>query len=401
MGFFVKKPIDWRYLLDYDKQWRKNIPRKDLPMDKISCFIKKDPVLLISGLLAVVSAFFVPPDVSYLSYIDFRVLALLFCLMCVMNGFQEIGLFQKLAVFILSRTKNTRQLTAVLVFLCFFLSMFITNDVSLITFVPFTILILTITGQAKLMIYVIVLQTIAANLGSMLTPVGNPQNLYLYSLSGMRISLFLKTMLPYTLLSGLLLFLSLFLKPGEKVSLQSVFTDTAPMERKPLLVYSLLFMLCLGCVLRLFPWQALLLILFAVLLPFNRRLLYKADYGLLFTFLFFFLFIGNMGRIPVIVDFLRSVLTGHELFLSIAASQVISNVPAAILLSGFTGNYLPLLAGVNIGGLGTLIASLASLISYKQYAKTTGCHKGRYLLRFTGLNLLFLAVLSGLAVILI
>lgn len=370
-------------------------------MDKISCFIKKDPVLLISGLLAVVSAFFVPPDVSYLSYIDFRVLALLFCLMCVMNGFQEIGLFQKLAVFILSRTKNTRQLTAVLVFLCFFLSMFITNDVSLITFVPFTILILTITGQAKLMIYVIVLQTIAANLGSMLTPVGNPQNLYLYSLSGMRISLFLKTMLPYTLLSGLLLFLSLFLKPGEKVSLQSVFTDTAPMERKPLLVYSLLFMLCLGCVLRLFPWQALLLILFAVLLPFNRRLLYKADYGLLFTFLFFFLFIGNMGRIPVIVDFLRSVLTGHELFLSIAASQVISNVPAAILLSGFTGNYLPLLAGVNIGGLGTLIASLASLISYKQYAKTTGCHKGRYLLRFTGLNLLFLAVLSGLAVILI
>lgn len=370
-------------------------------MDKISCFIKKDPVLIISGLLAVVSAFFVPPDVSYLSYIDFRVLALLFCLMCVMNGFQEIGLFQKLAVFILSRTKNTRQLTAVLVFLCFFLSMFITNDVSLITFVPFTILILTITGQAKLMIYVIVLQTIAANLGSMLTPVGNPQNLYLYSLSGMRISLFLKTMLPYTLLSGLLLFLSLFLKPGEKVSLQSVFTDTAPMERKPLLVYSLLFMLCLGCVLRLFPWQALLLILFAVLLPFNRRLLYKADYGLLFTFLFFFLFIGNMGRIPVIVDFLRSVLTGHELFLSIAASQVISNVPAAILLSGFTGNYLPLLAGVNIGGLGTLIASLASLISYKQYAKTAGCHKGRYLLRFTGLNLLFLAVLSGLAVILI
>lgn len=370
-------------------------------MDKISSFIKKDPVLLISGLLAVVSAFFVPPDVSYLSYIDFRVLALLFCLMCVMNGFQEIGLFQKLAVFILSRTKNTRQLTAVLVFLCFFLSMFITNDVSLITFVPFTVLILTITGQAKLMIYVIVLQTIAANLGSMLTPVGNPQNLYLYSLSGMRISLFLKTMLPYTLLSGLLLFLSLFLKPGEKVSLQSVFTDTAPMEQKPLLVYSLLFMLCLGCVLRLFPWQALLLILLAVLLPFNRRLLYKADYGLLFTFLFFFLFIGNMGRIPVIVDFLRSVLTGHELFLSIAASQVISNVPAAILLSGFTGNYLPLLAGVNIGGLGTLIASLASLISYKQYAKTAGCHKGRYLLRFTGLNLLFLAVLSGLAVILI
>lgn len=315
-------------------------------MEKIRCIIKKDPVLIISGLLAVLSAFFIPPDAAYLSYIDFRVLALLYCLMCVMNGFQEIGLFQKLAVFILSRTKNTRQLTAVLVFLCFFLSMFITNDVSLITFVPFTILILTIIGQTKLMIYVIVLQTIAANLGSMLTPVGNPQNLYLYSLSGMDISLFLKTMLPYTLLSGLLLLLSLFLKPGEEVSLQAVF-------------------------------------------------------GLLFTFVFFFLFIGNMGRIPAIVNVLRSILTGHELFLPIAASQVISNVPAAIPLSGFTGNYLPLLAGVNIGGLGTLIASLASLISYKQYAGTANCRRGRYMLYFTVMNLIFLAALTALAAVLL
>lgn len=321
--------------------------------------------------------------------------------MCVMNGFQEIGLFQKLAVFILSRTKNTRQLTAVLVFLCFFLSMFITNDVSLITFVPFTVLILTIIGQTKLMIYVIVLQTIAANLGSMLTPVGNPQNLYLYSLSGMDISLFLKTMLPYTLLSGLMLLLALFIKPGEEVSLQAVFTETKAMARRPLAAYTLLFLLCLGCVLRLIPWQAVLLILLAVLLFFNRRLLLKADFGLLFTFVFFFLFIGNMGRIPAIVGFLRSVLSGHELFLSIAASQVISNVPAAILLSGFTGNYLPLLVGVNIGGLGTLIASLASLISYKQYAGTAGCHKGRYMLYFTVMNLIFLAALTVLAALLL
>ena len=251
------------------------------------------------------------------------------------------------------------------------------------------------------MIYVIVLQTIAANLGSMLTPVGNPQNLYLYSLSGMDISLFLKTMLPYTLLSGLMLLLALFLKPGEEVSLQAVFTETKAMARRPLAAYTLLFLLCLGCVLRLIPWQAVLLILLAVLFFFNRRLLLKADFGLLFTFVFFFLFIGNMGRIPAIVGFLRSVLSGHELFLSIAASQVISNVPAAILLSGFTGNYLPLLVGVNIGGLGTLIASLASLISYKQYAGTAGCHKGRYMLYFTVMNLLFLAALAILAALLL
>ena len=146
-------------------------------MKKIRTAFKKDPVLYISGILAIISAFLVPPDTAYFSYIDFRVLALLFSLMCVMNGFQQIGFFQKLAVFVLSKTENTRQLAGVLVFLCFFMSMLITNDVSLITFVPFTVLILTITGQEKLMVFVIVLQTIAANLGSMLTPIGNPQNL--------------------------------------------------------------------------------------------------------------------------------------------------------------------------------------------------------------------------------
>lgn len=370
-------------------------------MIKIRTAFKKDPVLYISGILAIISAFLVPPDTAYFSYIDFRVLALLFSLMCVMNGFQQIGFFQKLAVFVLSKTENTRQLAGVLVFLCFFMSMLITNDVSLITFVPFTVLILTITGQEKLMIFVIVLQTIAANLGSMLTPIGNPQNLYLYSLSGMSFSGFLGIMLPYTLLSALLLLLFLFLKPGEKVYLQEIFAETGPMRRRPLITYTLLFFLCLGCVLHLICWQAVLVIVTVVLLFTDRGLLRRADYGLLATFVFFFIFIGNMGRLPVIVDLLRTVLSGHELPVAILASQGISNVPAAILLSGFTKNYLPLLVGVNIGGLGTLIASLASLISYKQYAQTPGCEKGRYLSHFTGLNLVFLAALTCLALFLL
>lgn len=376
-------------------------------MKKLVSIFKKDPVLVLSGLLALVSVFFVLPDRQYIDYIDFRVLALLFSLMCVMKGYQEIGFFQRLAQSLLKKTKNTRQLSAVLVFLCFFLSMFITNDVALITFVPFTVLILNMVGQQKLMIRIIVLQTIAANLGSMLTPIGNPQNLYLYNLSGMGFGEFLLTMLPYAALSLVLLVLCLFLQKAEAIQLGDVtFSGAAAgtegesspaLNRKALLLYTALFAVCLLCVLRLLSWQIMLAVTLAVLFLYNRRLLLKADYGLLFTFVFFFLFIGNMGRIPAVVSLLQSILTGHELAVSVAASQVISNVPAAILLSGFTANYGQLLIGVNIGGLGTLIASLASLISYKQYAALENSDSGKYMLNFTVMNILFLIVLLAAA----
>lgn len=362
-------------------------------MKKLICLFKKDPVLIISGVLAFVSMFFVFPDKEYIGYLDFHVLALLFCLMCVMNGYQEIGFFRRLAEFVLKKTSNTRQLTAVLVFLCFFLSMFITNDVALITFVPFTILILNMIGQQKLMILCIVLQTIAANLGSMLTPIGNPQNLYLYNLSGMGFAEFILTLLPYSLLSLLLLIACLFLKKAEQVNPEDLHFESSKGNRKALFLYTALFAVCLLCVLRLLSWQIMLAAVLIVLLVYNRKLLLQADFGLLLTFVFFFLFIGNMGRIPSVVTALSSILDGNELLVSILASQAISNVPAAVLLSGFTSNLIPLLIGVNLGGLGTLIASLASLISYKQYAAVPGSSKGQYLFLFTVLNLLFLAVL--------
>ena len=362
--------------------------------------LKKDPVLFISGVLAVLSMFFVHPDAAYLSYIDYRVLALLFSLMCVMNGFQEQGLFRKMAVFVLSRMANTRQLSAVLIFLCFFLSMFITNDVALITFVPFTVLVLSITGQQKRLIPVIVLQTVAANLGSMLTPIGNPQNLYLYNLSGMGLGEFLFVMLPYTAISFALLILSLFPGKSEPVRLASVFTDLPPVDRKKLGCYVILFLLCMCAVLRLLPWQLILAAVLLSLFFVNRPLLLKADFGLLATFVFFFLFIGNMGRLPAVSGLLSRILSGHELLIGVLSSQIISNVPSALLLSGFTAELRPLLVGVNLGGLGTLIASLASLISYKQYAQTENCRKGAYLLAFTAVNAVFLAVLLAAAFLL-
>lgn len=292
------------------------------------------------------------------------------------------------------RNKNTRQLVLLLTGLCFFSSMLITNDVSLITFVPFAIMILHMADQDRLLIPVIVLQTIAANLGSMFTPVGNPQNLYLYSAFSIPIADFLLAMLPLTLLSLVLLAAAVFLLPNEELSLQTLSISQVQISGKKLSVYLILFLICLACVIHLitFPWMILIV---TICIFFVDRSLFKdADYFLLLTFVCFFLFIGNMERIPAIATLLRDLIRHRELFLGILASQCISNVPASILLSGFTDQAIPLLYGVNIGGLGTLIASLASLISYRYYVNLKDAKKGKYFWTFTFYNLVFLLLIG-------
>ena len=365
-------------------------------MKKLIAFIKKETVLSIAFLMAVISAFLVPVDTQYINYMDFRVLVLLFALMAVMSGLQSLGIFEKLSYSLLKYVKNTRSLTLLLVSLCFFLAMLITNDVALITFVPFTILILEKVDRPGLLIPVIVLETIAANLGSMLTPVGNPQNLYLYGLSGLSFTEFLLHMAPATALSYVLLLVCIFLQKKETITL----TDTAQTSgnKNPLLTvyYFVLFALCLLTVAYIIPYPVLLIVSIPVLLIWDRSTLKNVDYSLLLTFISFFIFIGNMQRIPSVADMISSLVEGRELIVAFLASQVISNVPAAMLLSGFTDNYKALLLGVNIGGLGTLIASLASLISYKYFtvhARTlpaeSGITKGKYMIHFTAMNLLF------------
>ena len=371
-------------------------------MKKIIAFLKKETVLCIAFLLAVVSSFIIPIDAQYIEYMDFRVLVLLFALMTVMSGLQSLGIFEKLSYALLKYVKSTRSLTLLLVSLCFFLSMFITNDVALITFVPFTLLILEKADHQKNLIPIIVLETIAANLGSMLTPIGNPQNLYLYGLSGLNITEFLLHMALSTVLSFVLLIIcTLFLKK-ENISLIET-ADTLE-NKKPLLTayYFVLFILCLMTVAYLIPYPVLLLVSIPVLLLWDRDTLTKVDYSLLLTFISFFVFIGNMQRIPAVAEMISSLVKGKELITAFLASQIISNVPAAMLLSGFTDNYKDLLLGVNIGGLGSLIASLASLISFKYFAnyvanlpKETGITKGKYLVHFTYMNLLFAACLLG------
>lgn len=364
-------------------------------MKSILTNLKKEVVLCISFLLALASMAFVPLDNQYFSYIDFRTLTILLSLMIVMAGLRSLGIFSRIGSWLLEKTSNVRSLTIVLVLLCFGFSMVITNDVALIAFVPFTIDVLTMAGLENYLIRVIVLQTIAANLGSMLTPIGNPQNLYLFSLSDMSLGQFISLMLPYTLLSLIALLAACVILSGRKavaVKVQSNCTLTATEKRKTI-VYLLLFLFALTSVTRIISVYIVGAVILAAVFLMDRQVLRKPDYALLFTFIFLFVFIGNMKRIPEINLWLRSIIHDHELLTSVLASQVISNVPAAILLSGFTDNISALIVGTNLGGLGTIIASMASLISFKYYGKTEGKRNAAYLGVFTLLNLIFLTVL--------
>lgn len=369
-------------------------------MQAILRWIQKEAVLTASGLLALLSFCFVPISSQTWEAIDLRVLSLLFCLMGVMAGLQQLGIFARLGHSLLKTTTGTRRLSSVLVLLCFFTSMLITNDVALITFVPFAILVLSMAKEERLLIPTVVLQTVAANLGSMLTPVGNPQNLYLFSRSGMDIGAFLHLMFPYWLASLALLATLLALGPRRPLALTGPAPEFPAINRRKLAAYLALFGLALATVLHGVDYPVTLAVTLLYLLLADRGLFSKIDYSLLLTFVFFFLFVGNLERIPAVSQWLAAALGGRELWVSAAVSQVISNVPAALLLSGFTENFPALIKGTNLGGLGTLIASLASLISYKYYVRTPGSRKGRYLLVFTGYNALFLAVLLLLSLLL-
>lgn len=367
-----------------------------LIMNKLLAFIKKDVVLCVSFVLAVVSCFFVHPDETYISYIDFRVLGILLSLMIAVAGLRKANIFDLTGAFLLSKTNSSLGLCAVLTFLCFFLSMFITNDVALITFVPFAILTLKKSDKENLILPTVILQTLAANLGSMLTPVGNPQNLYLYNKMGVSFGAFVKIILPYALASFVMLVLCVIFCGRKFRSESSGGADENKriiIGRKDAAVHGIFFVLALLTVLHVLPWYVPLGIIVLYCLIFDRKLLLGADYALLLTFIFFFVFTGNISRIEFVHDFFNSIVGGNEFASGVIVSQIISNVPAALLLSTFTKNFENLLIGVNAGGLGTLIASMASLISFKIFASNYSGQKGKYFLWFTVMNVAYLAVL--------
>ncbi|MBR1852538.1 MAG: anion permease [Lachnospiraceae bacterium] len=387
--------------------------------EKLIQFIKKEIVLCVAAVLAVLSAFLVPPDDAYAGYIDFRTLGILFCLMSVMAGLQKIGVFEWIAGQLLAKTRKPSGLVVILVFLCFFFSMAITNDVALITFVPFVFTVGRLLGEKlyrRMVFPTVVLQTIAANLGSMLTPIGNPQNLYLYGISDMDGLQFVQTMLPYSAVSfGLLAICCAVLgRRLDQVEAAETTEAIGALETaesgngtnmaqiqsgRSLTVYLVLFVFSLFTVARIVPLWITMLAVLAGMLIVDAKVMLRVDYSLLLTFVGFFVFIGNMGRLPAFSGFLQRMVVGHEVPVAVLASQCISNVPAALLLSGFTENVKGLLIGTNLGGLGTLIASMASLISYKYVAaeaqeRDLPGGKGRYFLYFTIANIGFLVVLG-------
>ena len=364
----------------------------------IKSFIKKEAVFCISALCAVLTMFLVPPSLSYVEYIDFRVLCLLFSLMAVVAGMKSVGAFRWLTYQLLSRIKSGRVLGVTLVMLPFFASMFITNDVALIVFVPFTLALLRELGCNKAVVSVIVLQTVAANLGSMATPVGNPQNLFLYSTYNLSISEFMSVVLPLTAVSFIaLLIFSFPVMP--KILPQSEIKTEKISSNVQLSVYAALFALCLLTVLRVVPYQATTTVIIAAMLIVSRKLFKEIDYMLLLTFVCFFIISENLGQTEAVKTFLQSLLEKNALLTAVGTSQIISNVPAAVLLSGFTDNWQALLQGVNIGGLGTPVASLASLITLKLYMVSKDAKILKFLGVFTLANIIGLAILLGFAFI--
>ena len=376
----------------YTREPAKNKERERNMTKKLLGKLKEDVVLTVSWVLAIASSLFVTPDKEYIGYIDWETLALLLALMIVMAGFKALGLFQWMGEQLLSRMKSSRTINLTLVMACFFSVMAITNDVALITFVPFALETLRMAKLEESIVPVVVLQTVAANLGSMVTPIGNPQNIYLYFQSGLGMIDFLKLTGPYAVLA--LIMLTAFCFAGKKKKADFAPSGKTGFGFSPrLVIYGLMFALCLVSLGKTISVELAALIVVAITLVIDRGTLKNVDYGLLFTFIGFFIFVGNMGRIEWFSSAIAAVLEGHELLVTVAISQVISNVPATLLLAGFTQNWPVLIVGSNIGGLGTLIASMANLISYKYVCKSYAHFRHAYTRWFTIICLIFLAAM--------
>ena len=360
--------------------------------------IKKDPVLFISGILAVVSCFFVHPDKEYIGYVDFRVLSILFCMMIVVSELVILGVFDKLTNKLLSKVHSSRLVSLILVWLSFFLGMILTNDVTLVTLVPFAIALMKSFDDRKTLTFTLILMTVATNLGSMQTPIGNPQNIYLYTHYNMEMGHFLLLVLPYSLCSLVLVTIAVFILCKDMKVQHEKDKEQKKISGIKLAICIALFILSLLVVLKVIEYYIVLGIMIAAMLIMDRKAFKGVDYTLLITFVFFFVFVGNMGRIDVVYETISKIVEKSPTITAIASSQVISNVPAAILLSVFTDNGDALVIGTNLGGLGTLIASMASLITYKFHAALPKAKEKSvsYVGAFTVVNIIFLAVLLAL-----
>lgn len=392
---------------------------------RVLTFLRSETILIVATLLAIISCFIVPPDGQYGGYVHVSTISQLVCLMLVVVGFQRIGVLRIIGSSLLHRVHTARGVVLTFIALTFISAMFITNDVALLTFVPFALAVLVMAHMEDKAIIVCALMTIAANTGSMLTPVGNAHNLYFKALTGMSTGHFLRIMAPYSILAAVLLvvvtcvvfrgrriaeFDGMDSKGFERGVLAPDPTRHQPDEIKVTgygagyggwraIVYTGVFVVCVLTVSDMVPLWVMCAVTFVAMVVCDRGSFRHADWALPLTFIMFFVFIGNMKRVPEFAGIAQAFVGQHPLEVSIISSQIISNVPASLLLSGFCDQWVPLIIGTNIGGMGTLIASMASLITYKNYTRQYPRQKGRYLGVYTAVSVMFLLLMYGLAVI--
>lgn len=361
-------------------------------------FIKNNVVLAVAFCAAVMTSIIVPVDSQYLSYFDFKTLTCLFCVLAVVCALKNIRFFYTLAQKIVQGFGTIRLSVLALVYITFIGSMLIANDMALLTFLPLGYFVLSSTGKGKYMAFTFIMQNIAANLGGMLTPFGNPQNLYLYSKFNIPTLEFMSIMaIPFVLAITLITLCCLIFVKPEPLEFKG---EVKALPKKKTAIYLVLFALSIAIVFRGIPYWIGLIVIPAVLMFMDRKALKMVDYPLLLTFVFFFVFAGNMARIEIVRDTLSYLCNKSTLLFSVMSCQCISNVPSAVLLSQFTDNYADLLVGVNIGGTGTLIASLASLITYREYTKHNPQDSDRYMKLFSAFNFGFLFILTAFMFIL-
>ncbi len=361
------------------------------PIQHISAFIRHNAVLCIAATLALITCFIIPPDGEYIGYFDFKTLTCLFCTLAVVGALKNIKFFTILARAIVKKTGTLRTAAMSVIFITFFGSMLIANDMALLTFLPLGYYVLSTAKKEEYMAYTFILQNIAANLGGMLTPFGNPQNLYLYTKFNIPTTEFMGIMLVPFIAATIMILICCLLIKNDKITLDDESNDCIPKNRA--IFYLALFALSIVIVFRIIPYWIGLIIIFISLIFADRNAIITVDYALLLTFVSMFIFAGNMSRIEPVQNLLSSLMEKNTLLFSTLSCQVISNVPSAVLLSQFTDNYYDLLRGVNIGGTGTLIASLASLITFKVYTDRNPGKTASYMGLFTLINFIFLLVL--------
>ena len=359
--------------------------------EKIINFIKSEVVLSVAIILAIITCFFVPPDKEYLGYFDYSTLICLFCMLAVVAGLKSTNVFELISRKLIGLFHTRRAVIYALVFGTFFFDMIVANDMSLITFLPLTYIVLHSTKNDKYLAFTFIMQTIAANMGGMITPYGNPQNLYLYSYYNINTTEFFSILLIQSITVAVLLWICCAFIHNEPLKLRK--NSKIIISKKELYIYSILFILVILSIFRVFPYLITLAIVVLTILIVDRKMFKQIDYALIATFFVFFIFSGNIARIPAIKEFISEIVVKNTLLAGIVSCQFISNVPTAIFLSKFTTNYRELLISVNIGSLGILISSLASLITLKEFLKHQPKNFWKYLIMYTIFNTLFLVVL--------